>query len=103
MAGRAAGNLHGRVAGATPDAPVLLLGSHLDTVVDAGRYDGVVGVLMAIRTVARVTAAGPLPVALEVVAFSDEEGTRFGKALLGSSAVAGSGTRAGGTSRTATA
>ncbi|MCS5488418.1 allantoate amidohydrolase [Curtobacterium flaccumfaciens pv. beticola] len=85
----AAGNLHGRVAGATPDAPVLLLGSHLDTVVDAGRYDGVVGVLMAIRTVARVTAAGPLPVALEVVAFSDEEGTRFGKALLGSSAVAG--------------
>lgn len=85
----AAGNLHGRVAGATPDAPVLLLGSHLDTVVDAGRYDGVVGVLMAIRTVARVTVAGPLPVALEVVAFSDEEGTRFGKALLGSSAVAG--------------
>jgi allantoate deiminase len=85
----AAGNLHGRVDGATPDAPVLLLGSHLDTVVDAGRYDGIVGVLMAIRTVARVTADGPLPVALEVIAFSDEEGTRFGKALLGSSAVAG--------------
>ncbi len=85
----AAGNLHGRVDGATPDAPVLLLGSHLDTVVDAGRYDGVVGVLMAIRTAARLTAAGPLPVALQVIAFSDEEGTRFGKALLGSSAVAG--------------
>lgn len=85
----AAGNLHGRAAGATPDAPVLLLGSHLDTVVDAGRYDGVVGVLMAIRTAARLTADGPLPVALEVIAFSDEEGTRFGKALLGSSAVAG--------------
>jgi allantoate deiminase len=84
-----AGNLHGRVPGATVDAPTLLLGSHLDTVVDAGRYDGVVGVLMAIRTVARLTADGPLPFALEVVAFSDEEGTRFGKALLGSSAVAG--------------
>ncbi len=77
----AAGNLHGIVDGATPDAPVLLLGSHLDTVVDAGRYDGVVGVLMAIRTAARLTAAGPLPVALQVTAFSDEEGTRFGKAL----------------------
>lgn len=85
----AAGNLHGRVDGTTPDAPVLLLGSHLDTVVDAGRYDGVVGVLMAVRTVARLVADGPLPVALEVIAFSDEEGTRFGKALLGSSAVAG--------------
>jgi allantoate deiminase len=85
----AAGNLHGRAAGATADAPTLLLGSHLDTVVDAGRYDGVVGVLMAVRTVARLTADGPLPFALEVVAFSDEEGTRFGKALLGSSAVAG--------------
>jgi allantoate deiminase len=85
----AAGNLHGRVDGATPDAPTLLLGSHLDTVVDAGRYDGIVGVLMGIRTAARLTADGPLPFALQVVAFSDEEGTRFGKALLGSSAVAG--------------
>lgn len=86
----AAGNLHGRVAGPTPDAPVLLLGSHLDTVVDAGRYDGVVGVLMAVEVVARLARDhGALPFALEVVAFSDEEGTRFGKALLGSSAVAG--------------
>jgi allantoate deiminase len=86
----AAGNLHGRAAGSTPDAPVLLLGSHLDTVVDAGRYDGVVGVLMAVEVVARlVQDHGALPFALEVIAFSDEEGTRFGKALLGSSAVAG--------------
>ncbi|WNY34915.1 M20/M25/M40 family metallo-hydrolase [Curtobacterium flaccumfaciens] len=54
---------------------MLLLGSHLDTVVDAGRYDGIVGVLMAIRTAARLTADGPLPVALQVIAFSDEEGT----------------------------
>ena len=84
-----AGNLHGRVEGRTVDAPTLLLGSHLDTVVDAGRYDGIVGVLMAVRTAARLTADGPLPFALQVVAFSDEEGTRFGKALLGSSAVAG--------------
>jgi allantoate deiminase len=86
----AAGNLHGRTEGAVPGAPVLLLGSHLDTVVDAGRYDGVVGVLMAIEVAARLVSDGAtLPFALEVVAFSDEEGTRFGKALLGSSAVAG--------------
>ena len=91
----AVGNLHGRLAptAAGPeDAPVrtLLLGSHLDTVVDAGRYDGVVGVLMALATVERLVADGTaLPFALEVVAFTDEEGTRFGTALLGSSAVAG--------------
>ena len=86
----AAGNQHGRVEGAGPDVPVLLLGSHLDTVVDAGRYDGTVGVLMAIATVERLRdRLGTLPFALQVVAFSDEEGTRFGKALMGSSAVAG--------------
>ncbi|WP_144763230.1 allantoate amidohydrolase [Curtobacterium sp. 9128] len=85
-----AGNLHGSVPGATPDAPVLLIGSHLDTVVDAGRYDGVVGVLMGIAAVARLRdERGALPFGVQVIAFSDEEGTRFGKALLGSSAVAG--------------
>ncbi len=109
----AAGNQVGRIEAAAPgwhgshgshrDAPALLLGSHLDTVLDAGRYDGIVGVLMALEIVRllRVPRHGgeageggdgwvvPLPFALEVVAFSDEEGTRFGKALLGSSAVAG--------------
>ncbi|MET0673526.1 MAG: allantoate amidohydrolase [Microbacterium pygmaeum] len=71
-----------------PERPALMLGSHLDTVPDAGRYDGIVGVLMALEVV-RLLREQPLPFALEVVAFSDEEGTRFGKALLGSSAVAG--------------
>ncbi len=93
----AAGNQVGRLAPAgMPDAPALLLGSHLDTVPDAGRFDGIVGVLMAlevVRLLRRVddegTASSPFPFALEVIAFSDEEGTRFGKALLGSSAVAG--------------
>jgi allantoate deiminase len=76
-------------------APALMLGSHLDTVLDAGRFDGIVGVLMALEIVRLLRAphgdgwVSPLPFALEVVAFSDEEGTRFGKALLGSSAVAG--------------
>lgn len=99
----AAGNQVGRLAPrsgagstAAKDAPALLLGSHLDTVLDAGRYDGVVGVLMALEVVrllrvvdADGRASSPYPFALEVIAFSDEEGTRFGKALLGSCAVAG--------------
>ncbi|EIC07352.1 amidase, hydantoinase/carbamoylase family [Microbacterium laevaniformans OR221] len=93
----AAGNQVGRIG--DPAAPALMLGSHLDTVLDAGRYDGIAGVLMALEVVRllRVPAGEgtgdgwtvPLPFAIEVVAFSDEEGTRFGKALLGSSAVAG--------------
>ena len=86
----AAGNQCGRLEGATPGLPALLLGSHIDTVPDAGRYDGILGVLLAIAVAARVARSGwVLPFALEVVAFSDEEGTRFGTALLGSRALAG--------------
>jgi len=85
----AAGNVCGRLEGARPGLPAVLLGSHLDTVPDAGRYDGMLGVLLAIE-VARGVRAGTLPFALEVVAFSDEEGTRFGSALSGSRALAGS-------------
>jgi allantoate deiminase len=94
----AAGNQLGRIAPVSgePDVPALLLGSHLDTVPDAGRFDGIVGVLMALEVVRLLRVPGDeaartgLPFALEVIAFSDEEGTRFGKALLGSSAVSGS-------------
>ncbi|MGO4782933.1 allantoate amidohydrolase [Cryobacterium sp. W22_MBD10_FK3] len=86
----AAGNQCGRLEGATPGLPALLLGSHLDTVPSAGRYDGILGVLGAIAVVERINAGGRrLPFALEVVAFGDEEGTRFGTALLGSRALAG--------------
>ncbi|MBX0298748.1 allantoate amidohydrolase [Cryobacterium sp. 1639] len=86
----AAGNQCGRLEGATPGLPALLLGSHLDTVPSAGRYDGILGVLSAIAVVERIAAGGcSLPFALEVVAFGDEEGTRFGTALLGSRALAG--------------
>ncbi|MDJ0335831.1 allantoate amidohydrolase [Salinibacterium sp. G-O1] len=84
----AAGNQCGRMEGREPDLPALLLGSHIDTVPDAGRYDGMLGVLLAISVAARIEP-GTLPFALELVAFSDEEGTRFGTALLGSRAVAG--------------
>lgn len=86
----AAGNQCGRFEGATPGLPALLLGSHLDTVPNAGRYDGILGVMLAIAVVDRFRESGrPLPFALEVLAFGDEEGTRFGTALLGSRAVAG--------------
>lgn len=86
----AAGNQRGRLEGFRPGLPALVLASHLDTVPDAGRYDGILGVLLAIETVARLKdRASELPVALEVVAFADEEGTRFGATLLGSRALAG--------------
>jgi allantoate deiminase len=86
----AAGNQCGRIEGVTPGLPALLLGSHIDTVSDAGRYDGMLGVLLAIATASRLRErATTLPFAIEVIAFSDEEGTRFGNALLGSRAIAG--------------
>ncbi|WP_432563613.1 allantoate amidohydrolase [Kineococcus sp. SYSU DK003] len=85
-----AGNQWGRLEGREPGLPALVLGSHLDTVTDAGRYDGVLGVTSAIEVARRLAPrACELPFALEVVAFSDEEGTRFSTALMGSFAVAG--------------
>jgi allantoate deiminase len=84
-----AGNQRGRMEGAHPGLPALLLGSHLDTVPRAGRYDGVLGVMIAIEVAARLRDGDPLPFALELAAFADEEGTRFGAALLGSRALAG--------------
>jgi allantoate deiminase len=85
----AIGNIIGRSANAEPDAPALMLGSHLDTVPDAGRYDGVLGVLAGIAVAERLRER-ELTFALEVVAFADEEGSRFGTAFLGSSVLAGS-------------
>jgi len=86
----AIGNLIGRYEGSSPDAKTFLLGSHLDTVRDAGKYDGPLGVLVALAAVARLSARGErLPFALEVYAFVDEEGLRYHTAYLGSSAAAG--------------
>jgi allantoate deiminase len=84
----AAGNQCGRRIIDTDDQPAILLGSHLDTVPGAGRYDGILGVLVAIE-VADMFRDDDLAFALEVVAFGDEEGTRFGTTLLGSRALAG--------------
>ncbi len=86
----AIGNVVGRYEGTRPDLPCLMLGSHLDTVRDAGKYDGMLGVIAAIDCVHALNVAGiRLPVAVEVVGFSDEEGVRFAATLLGSRAIAG--------------
>lgn len=81
-------NVIGRVG--DPGRRTLLIGSHLDTVRDAGRYDGMLGVLVAIACLERLRDQGrSLPYAVEVLAFADEEGVRFGTGYLGSSVVAG--------------
>ena len=86
----AIGNVVGRYEGAVPGAPCLMLGSHLDTVRNAGKYDGMLGVVAAIDCVHALNARGTrLPFAIEVVGFADEEGVRFGSTLLGSRAIAG--------------
>ena len=86
----AMGNCAGRYEGERPGLPCLMLGSHLDTVRDAGKYDGMLGVITAIECVSALHANGlRLPFAIEVVGFGDEEGVRFGSTLLGSRAVAG--------------
>jgi allantoate deiminase len=76
----AVGNLIGRRG----SGPAMVLGSHLDTVVDAGRFDGPLGVLVGLAVAERVPE-----VPLEVVAFADEEGVRYGTSYLGSSAMTG--------------
>jgi allantoate deiminase len=86
----AIGNVIGRYEGDQPGLPALVLGSHLDTVRDAGKYDGMLGVITAIACVATLHREGTrLPFAIEVIGFSDEEGVRFGATMLGSRAVAG--------------
>jgi allantoate deiminase len=87
----AVGDLRARIEGSDPTASALLLGSHLDSVRDAGRYDGPLGVLVAIEVIDRLRGgARPLPFPIEVIAFADEEGLRFQTTYLGSCALAGS-------------
>jgi allantoate deiminase len=86
----AVGNVVGRYEGREPGLPALMLGSHIDTVRNAGKYDGCFGVVAAIQAIALLHEAGErLPFAIEVVAFGDEEGVRFPVTLTGSRTIAG--------------
>ena len=84
------GNVVGRYDADRAGRRTLIVGSHLDSVRDAGRFDGPLGVLVGIAAVERLHARGQrLPFAVEVIGFADEEGVRFGTAYLGSKVVAG--------------
>ncbi|MBX2825332.1 MAG: allantoate amidohydrolase [Gammaproteobacteria bacterium] len=86
----AAANVVGRYEGHTPGLPALMIGSHYDTVRDAGRYDGAYGILAALHCIrALVDEQLRFPFAIEVVGFSEEEGVRYNATLLGSRAIAG--------------
>jgi allantoate deiminase len=91
-----AGNLRATLAASTPNAPRLLIGSHLDTVANAGPFDGILGVVLAVALIEAIaeesrTASSPstLPFTIEIVGFSEEEGVRFSKPFLGSLALIG--------------
>lgn len=86
----AIGNIIGRYEGETPGAQAIMLGSHLDTVVMAGKYDGMLGVLCGLACVEYLVAQGRrLPCAVELIGFADEEGVRYQSTFLGSRAVTG--------------
>lgn len=85
-----AGNLIGRFPGENPTAPPILIGSHLDTVINGGRFDGTVGVIAGLEILQHLLEEKQsLPLPLEVIAFRDEEGVRFGSGLFGSRVMAG--------------
>jgi allantoate deiminase len=87
----AAGNLFGRREGRNPEAPAVLMGSHVDSVLNGGDFDGPLGVLGGIEVLQSMREEGvetERPV--EVVAFTDEEGARFSLGMIGSRALAGS-------------
>ncbi|HEY2395527.1 MAG TPA: allantoate amidohydrolase [Rudaea sp.] len=87
----AVGNVVGRWRCGEGDARTLITGSHYDTVINAGRYDGRLGILLPIACVVEMRQRGVfLPYDLEIVAFAEEEGVRFKSTFLGSSALAGS-------------
>ena len=86
----AVGNMFARWVGSAPDAPVVATGSHIDAIPNAGKFDGVVGVLGGISAIEALQEAGFKPLrSIEVVVFTAEEPTRFGIGCLGSRMLAG--------------
>jgi allantoate deiminase len=83
-----AGNLRAIRRSATPDAPTFLLFSHIDTVPNAGAFDGPLGVILALAAIEELGST-PLPFHIELIAFAEEEGARFGFPFLSSLAVTG--------------
>ena len=85
-----AGNLIAHMDGQDNDLPAIMMGSHLDTVPDGGRYDGVTGCVGGLEVCEVLKEHGKVPKhPIEVIVFTDEEGFRFGKGLLGSSSLCG--------------
>ena len=85
------GNLRARLLSPNPEAKTFVLASHIDTVVNAGKFDGPLGVLMGLDLLENLLAQkAELPFHIELIAFSDEEGVRFHTTYLGSKVVAGS-------------
>jgi allantoate deiminase len=86
----AAGSVIGRLEGSHPDAPAILIGSHIDSVIDAGRFDGNLGVVLGIVVAEALRSEGTaLSCPIEVAAFGDEENVRFPTNLSTSNALAG--------------
>lgn len=87
----AIGNVRGRLESPNPDAKTFVIASHMDSVVNAGKFDGPLGVIMGLDLVDKLIQSGQsLPFHIELIAFSDEEGVRFHTTYLGSKVVAGS-------------
>lgn len=85
-----AGNVFGRLVGKQNELPVIMSGSHLDTVPNGGHFDGVLGVLTALEAIEAWKATNVQPIrSFEMVIFSDEEGSRFNSGLTGSQAMMG--------------
>ena len=85
------GNVRGRLTSSNANAKTLVIGSHIDTVVNAGKFDGPLGVIIGLDVVEQlIQSKQPLPFHIELIGFSDEEGVRFHSTYLGSKVVAGS-------------
>ncbi|GGC77204.1 Zn-dependent hydrolase [Thalassobacillus devorans] len=83
-------NLFGRLEGKNPEAPALLIGSHIDSQPYGGQFDGTIGVLGALEVLQTMQENGIQPdIPIEVVSLCDEEGHRFGKGLFGSRGILG--------------
>ena len=86
----AIGNLRAALPGPLSHSPRLLIASHIDTVPNAGAFDGPLGVILGLALIEQLRAtASTLPYAIELIAFSEEEGVRFAKPFLGSLALIG--------------